>query len=537
MDPNSQPSSENPETNNVPVPETIIVPTTEETQTPAPEVPAEVSAAEEPAPAAVEAPQTVEPTQPAVPQIVTTAVSDPTQTIVTGAGPEGPVSTTVSTIAPNGGGKKKKRGLFIVAAIVLILLLGGGYVFAIYLPNTPSGAYKRALSNTSAGYDKLVAFENTQSQKKYTGSAVSGKFNLSASGVSGDGTFTAQSDGANATGQVSLDLLGQTYGLNFRSIEAKGQSVPDIYLQVNGVKSLLDNYGLTQFDSLDGQWISIDHTVLQSLESKDSAASSAASTVMTPTQAQIEDALTRIGTVNKQYLFSTSTKYAVLVKEQYLGKSTLNGRSVYGYKMGYNKTNLEAYFTALGTSLDASSLNSWLEKTDGGKSFSSELSTANIDKSLSSADTNYTFDMYVDASTKLIQQFHFADTTNPAANYLNLGLDYTGGNTFPFIIESKSTSGSDTLDAKITASLNTDTSKVGFQVNVNGTEGGSPITFSATLNAAPTNTPLTVTAPAGAEPITTLLQSTGLSSLLGAGGSSSSALDSSSSIDPVTFTQ
>jgi uncharacterized protein involved in exopolysaccharide biosynthesis len=50
--------------------------------------------------------------------------------------------------------KKSKKRLWIVAgALLLALLLGGGYVFAVYLPNTPDNVYSSSLKNS--GVDSI----------------------------------------------------------------------------------------------------------------------------------------------------------------------------------------------------------------------------------------------------------------------------------------------------------------------------------------------------------------------------------------------
>ena len=412
--------------------------------------------------------------------------------------------------APQGGKGRKKLWLS-VGSTVGVLLLAGGLVFGYYLPNTPGGVYKAGLSHTAKGYDKLLDYMSAQQGKHYKGYSASGSLKIITPEASGDGNFTAQSDGANSTGQLNVDLASQKFAANFRTVEAKGQDEPDLYFQVSGLKPFLDSYGLNSLDSLDGQWISVDHTLIESAVAQGAAATTAATT---PSYAQIQDALKKIGAVNKQYLFATDKGHAVLVNEQYLGKSTQDGRPVNGYKMGYNKANLKSYVGAVGRALNDSSLNAWVKQTTG-KSTSEALDLADLQKSIDSAKSNYTFTLYVDTKTKLIHKLHFPDASNPVNSWFETGLGYTGGSKYPFFLTIYQKEGSTVTNVKLQFTLDTSTNEIVADIGGQETGDGSvKVNLHGTFK--PSNSTVQVTAPAGAKPIVQVLQSLGLGDLLGA---------------------
>jgi hypothetical protein len=416
---------------------------------------------------------------------------------------------------------KQKRSLMLVGLIVLILILVGGYVFAFYLPNTPDNIYKTSLGRTATGYDKLVDYLSTQENQHYKGSTTTGDFKFTSSEISGDGSLSAQTDGHNTTGKLNMDIAGQKLGLDFRGIQPSGQTTPDVYLRLNGIKSLLDTYGLEAFDSTDGQWVVVDHTLIES--ALQSAGQSSGTKVASPKFSQVQDALDKVGQVNRKYLFTTDTSTAVLVKKKNLGESKRDGREVQGYLLGYSKTNLKAYVRALGTALDQSSLNDWYKQTSDGKSISSQMAIDDMVKSIDRADGNYTFTMYVDTGTKLIETVHFPDSSSGTpASYLELGLHYTGGSSYPFVLKLSGDEGDSSFTGTLTMTLNTDTKVVAFKVNLTFGDHADSGVFTANLTFRPSNQQLHLTTPAGAQSITDLVQSLGLGDLFSNPGASSS---------------
>lgn len=447
-------------------------------------------------------------------------VTAPTEPAV----PTGPVVNGVPA-APSADKPKRKRWLLPVIVVVVVLLLAAGYVFGFYLPNTPGNVYKKSLSNTAAGYDRLVDYAQSQSQKQYKGFKGSGNFKINGSGVAGDGTITGQSDGKNATYEVKADIMGQKFTVNGRAITASGQTSPDMYFQVTGIKNMLDSYGLESLDSLDGQWLLVDHTLL------DSAASSATgendTKLSMPTSKQVQDALTKVGTVNRDYLFSTDKDTAVLTNNKFLGKSTKDGRQVYGYEVGYDKAHLKAYVTALGKALDSSELNTWAKQANDGKNISEAIDLKSLQSEIDGLKGTETFHMYTDAKTKLISRLEFTDKSDNSTFFITQG--YTGGSIYPF---SLGVSGSPESNGSFGFKVDTKSDTVSIDFGATpGTKasGDNKVTVTAHLDVTPSNETVKVEAPANAEPITDLLNQLGLGGALGgqAANDGSAGLDDS----------
>lgn len=426
--------------------------------------------------------------------------------------------------------RSRKPLLFLVVLVGLLVLLGGGYLFAFYLPNTPPNLYKTSLSRTADAYDQLVKLTSLTQAKKYTSTAIDGSFSFTAaSSASGDGSLSFKSDHNNAIGSVNFDVMGEKFTANIRSIKPSKQTNPDVYFQVSGIKSLLDNIGLTQEASLDGQWIAVDHTLLDSVSANLRSSQKAPTAAITPTE--IQDAMNKVGAVNRQYLFTTDSKQAVLVRQKDLGTSQLDGRQVYGYQLGYNKTNLQAYVGALGKALDSSSLNTWA-KQENGKSISSTLNVAKLQSSLSSAQP-YSFTMYVDTHTKLVHSLRFTDPKS--TDYFTIGQNYTGGTSYPFsfsYVSNHDPSNSATL--KLTATADSSTSRVTVGLNANGKQSDQPFSVTANATITPGNDTVQVTAPANSKPVMELLQSLGLQDLLSSPATSAGASSSASNLFTLT---
>lgn len=391
----------------------------------------------------------------------------------------------------------------------LIVILAAAYYFALYLPNTPSHVYSSSIANSGLALDKLVQYSQKQEHASYSTTAFTGTVNEKSPSDSFDATLNGSFDkNANANVQFNADVMGEKINANILSIKAAGNTAPDVYVQVTGVKSILDGLGLNSLDKVDGQWISIDHTLVETYLNN-LATKGSSNTGTAPTYAEVEDAISKVQTVNKQYLFSTSTSTAVFTNPKYDGRQTSGGRTLDHYTVGYDKAHLNAYLTAVGQALNSSQLNSWYKNLSS-KNLSDGINVASLQSKLNSAPSNYTFDMWADTKTKLIAKIGFTDPSNKSSVF-SIQQNYTGGDTYPFVLgfTGKDSSGEPEA-ASIGVSVNTDTNKMTFNMtdNVTGTDGITNVT--ANVSATPSNTPVRVTAPKNAESIDTLLLQLGL---------------------------
>jgi hypothetical protein len=417
-----------------------------------------------------------------------------------------------------------RRKLVALIAIVVIILLAAGYAFAFYLPNTPSHVYSSGLTNTGQALDKLITYTQTQDKASYKSAALNSTLKYKSASGSFDATLSGAFDkNSNGNLQFKADVEGENITANLRSVKAAGNTSPDIYLQVTGIKNYLDSAGLNDFDSLDGQWISIDHTLLDTYsaslkqELNSTSDSSVADASGVPTADQLNDALNKVQTVNKQYIFTTDKSKAVLTNQKFIAKETENGRAQNHYKVGYDKSHLQAYVSALGSALDSSKLNDWSKKANDGKSLSVSMNLKDLENTIKNGKGDYTFDLWVDAKTKLVSSLRFTDPADKSSVFV-IGQNYTGGTQYPFsfTFSDKATDGTPEKGAlNLTVDSKTNKYTGSFTLDTHDTSGS--ISVEANFTVTPSNDAVKVTAPSGTESITDLLNQLGLGGLLDSG--------------------
>lgn len=381
-----------------------------------------------------------------------------------------PGNTVIYSSAPNGGTSNgmpqrkpgKGRLLAIAGAAAVVVLGTAGYVFGFYLPNKPENVFNTALTNTGKGYDELVAYlEDKEVQEKFNQTDTSGTFKLESASFSTDGSFKASGDDKNGTfsGDIGLGPTRLTVEGVAKDVEASES--PDVYLKLGGIKGLGANFGMPQLDTLDSQWIMFDHSLLDSYLNM---AQTAAGTEVTddmaaPTQEQVADAARAVGESSKRYVFTDDTAASVFKMKEYVGAETVDGKETNHYKVNISKANLKAYIKDLGGKLDASKLNDW-SKSSYDQSLSELMDIEGMQQSVDDIKDTDTFDMWVNKDTKLIHKVRFSDTKNPAQNYLEVGLNYAGGDEMPFFLNLRVNEDGTDMTGTLKFSINTKTDVV-----------------------------------------------------------------------------
>lgn len=426
--------------------------------------------------------------------------------------------------------------LFVGVGVAAVLLIGGGYVFGFYLPNLPQNVFSASMSNTAAAIDHLLDYSKQQNAVNYKSMAYDGTLTVKSPSASFDATLSGNADQkGNSSSTLSGDVMGQKMTVNLRTIHVHDDASPDMYFQVNGVKQVLAMSGLSDgldsIGALDGQWLSIDHTLIDTyaaqLKSSDNTQSAQDALVM-PTYAQVDDAARKVQAVNKRYLFTTDSTHAILTQQKFIGQEVADGHTLNHYTVGYNKMHFESYVEALKGALDGSSLNEWSKKANGGKSLSTTLDLDSMKSDIAKSKGTYTFDLWADTKTKLVSKVAFKNPDD-ASSVFALSQGYTGGSNYPFSMtfNGKDDTGND-QNAVINFGLDTASHKITANMAMTSKASDGTTQLNLSLHAQPSNDTVTISAPAGATSINNLLNELGL------GGGS---LPLNTSATPLVFQQ
>lgn len=406
-----------------------------------------------------------------------------------------------------GGGKKLWLGGLLVLIIVLLIC---GYAFGVYLPNKPSAMYQSGLENSAKAADRLIDYAQQEDTAGYESAKFSGQVNYSGA-FAADINFTGQADKkSNSDVKLNGDIMGEKVGVNIKTIQAKNTLSPDLYFQVNNVKKLLDQNGMNALDSLDGQWLKVDHTLIDYFSPQALGAQGGFQKADLPTTSELNDAMSKIESVNKDYLFTTDSTKAVLTNPDFIGKDTVDGHTQYHYKVSYDKAHLQAYIDAEQKALDSSSLNTWSKKVNQGKNLSDAMDFKSLKKSVASAPSDYKFDLWVNKDTRLVSKVQFVDPKHDY-NQFTLSQNYVGGDNYPlsFDYTGKDDNGKPN-NGQLDLNINSSTHKINLKVNIDAYDNGAPVKTKLTLDVTPNKNLIKVVAPSGAESINDLLGELGL---------------------------
>ena len=324
-----------------------------------------------------------------------------------------------------------------------------------------------------------------------------------------------------------------------RAIKSSNDALPDLYVKASGLKGLgtvLNEPALDpELAKLDNNWIAIDHTLLENLDTQ-----TADGSVTSPTRSQILDEARAFGRVNQQYLFSTSKDKAVTKVVKQYGKETVDGYKTYHYKVALQKDNVRKYIYAQRDALKASSLNDWLKKNKLDKiAYDSFNNTADSASNIKAGDT---YDVWMDVSHRIVYKIRFADkaqsgvyagpnsSASAAANYTDVGLGYKGGSTYPFFIAGKytdsvptasstpcencgATAAPSTLTFLFTTSVDTKSGATNMKLNIKST-GSDAGTLDAGFVLKPSSAPVKISKPGKTIPLSQVLSELGLGDLL-----------------------
>ncbi|HEY5667742.1 MAG TPA: hypothetical protein VIR03_01115 [Candidatus Saccharimonadales bacterium] len=458
--------------------------------------------------------------------------------------PSRPTSGTNIYVGAGSGGRAKqmpsRKRLFMIAGAATVLVLAtGGYVIGFYMPNRPSAIFKAALNNTAEGYDQLVAYaDKVQSSNAFNNTQIDGTYSIDSGDATVDGTLAAHIDNGNSTFSTDIGMSGIRVKLEGMTKKVNSSDIPDAYLKLSGIRGLGANVNMPRLDTLDGQWVSVDHTLFSNLAKSPAGSSSGASpTVTVPSEKDVIAAARAAGTVARKYYFSTTPGTAVFKMTSFVGKETAEGKAANHYKVIVNKDHVKAFANELGAELDKTKLNDWA-KANYGKSLSALVDVDGMKKSADGIKPGETFDLWVNTKTKLVHKIRVSDTStaNKDTHY-ELGLNYDGGAEKPFFVNTYTKEGVTTATVNFGISVNTDTNAVKLTLNAQSDTGGHKATMTLNAIAKPTTSRVQVTVPAGTITLLDAFNRAGLTSYYGAVPSGlGGALQNTSQADANPFT-
>ena len=410
-------------------------------------------------------------------QVVRPASQTQAQSPSSSVPPARPVNSLNHTTPSN---KKKRLFIGIIALSVLILGTTAGAYFGIYVPNKPENVWKKALDNSSKGYDKLVDYGEEQKNNK--GGTIKGNFKLDADQLVVDGSLDTKYYEKNSVTKLDAGAAGTRFNLDLLTNVPANTKNPDIYVKLSGLKGLdallgAEGAGAGQaFASFDNQWFVIDHTLIDQIEKAAAKSGESQPTLPTLTQEDFASIARSAGNVNREYLFTDNQDKAVFKRVQNVGKEKLDDRNAYHYKVGYNKDNLKSYLNALKDEMKKTKLKDYIDD----KQFDDAI------KSVDELDGNAEADAWVDLKTKLVRKVRFTDK-DQKDSYVDVGLRYNGGDEYPFFVDVISKDDKSEGKFTIGATLNTKDNNAKFNVNVDGKENGQPIKFNFDATLTPGN--------------------------------------------------
>ncbi len=420
------------------------------------------------------------------------------------ASPQSPAAG--SAASANKSPLKKLLSIPVIAGIAALLLAGGaGAYFGVVVPNKPENIWKKSLSNTSKGLDKLIAY--SKQKKDIKGTKLSGNFRGEASGVVADGSFEGKSYEQNSEFKADIGAAGARVNLEILSNVPDGSKNPDIYFKAKGLASIGKVLGSASpeisdsLTSFDNQWYVLDHTALDQIEAmytkteseKDKKPELTADDVYA-----IEDAVNR---ATKDYLLSTAPDKAVMKVHKSVGKEVIDGRKVFHYEVTFDKGHMKAYVTALKDELKKTKLGELYKEP----SFEEAIGFSEMIKSIDELKDDQGIDVWTDTATKLIRKVRFTDKENNK-NYLDISMNYNGGSTYPLVFDLHTDEDGEKGVATFKTELDTDKNTVKFDLNVDyTTKYDGPIKVSGTIKAEESNEKVEFKKPEDAKSVYDLL--------------------------------
>ena len=406
--------------------------------------------------------------------------------------------------------KKPKITALILVAVTVMLLGAGAAAYTKFVVNSPDNIWESAMQNTQVGYSQLSELATAEPAK---GGKLEGSFDLT-SPVGAGGTMKGGWYENNSEFIGELDVLGVKVKAEVRTISSVGASNPDIYMRVDGLVDALPLIQSLQpglepiFRTINGNWYTIDSTTLTSVLP---ATGSDTTAMMTPEQ--ISDVSTKLGTVLQERLFTVDSSKAVVVVKNPVGREEFDGHDSYKYDVTVQKSQYDEFVKALKDIIKDTPLQGALEQSTSG-SGSDLMDIDKLAPEIDASSSTYNVEVWVDMDLRYFRNVRITavETDGKSQGYIDFGLDYHGGDSFPFSIGiiSTATEGSpDTIKAILNATINKADKSIDFGFDISGSVDNQKIAATGKLLYRPSNDQIQVEKPENAKSITEFLAQLG----------------------------
>lgn len=428
--------------------------------------------------------------------------------------------------------KFSKSKWFLPAMLAGFLVLGGGAAaYLTVFKKSPESAWKSALANTATGIEKYIENSYNAEQK---GFKIEGDFKVS-SPVAIDGSMEGQWLESNGVVKADVGASGARINTELRTIGEPG-STPDLYMKVDGLEGIDDliagfggpeQSGYSELlTTINDQWFFIDHTLIDQY-----TASAESSSGLELTEEEAKDITNKVMAVLKDRMFSTETDKAIFSIAETLGKEDFEGTSSFKMRVQVDKENFKQFVTALKDSIKDTKAEEILKTGNPDATLEEVLDFESLLQDIEDADfSKGSADVWVEANGGFIRNVRFYPLEGKEdSNYLDIGMNYTGGDVFPFQL--KAVMDDDGLKGTITLGLDVNQANgdAGMSFGVDMDSGGMPIKAEGKLSVKGSSDEVKVEKPENAKNIFELIA--GFQQSLGLGATGLEGYDDSLQLD------
>ncbi|NBU33182.1 hypothetical protein EB118_08670 [bacterium] len=397
---------------------------------------------------------------------------------------------------------KKNKTPWLIPAIIggFFLVIGGGaYGYMGIYMHMPQNIWKSAVRNTG---NALTAYIDTP-QASQGGGNINGTLSVTAPAPI-DASLTGAYDEKNATYSLDAGALGVRINADIRSITADKATSPDIYIKVDGLKSLSSLLGAISknnnlLNEVGSNWYFIDRTLTAQVYKQTGGEPLSAQSLNKDTQ----EIAKKVNVVFRDYIFTTNQDKSVVVVKESLGKEDFKGRQAQKYAAQVRKQQLKDMVGALNNALKDTKAKE-LVVYNTSTALEQQLEYDQLAKKIDSfSDDKLVAEVWVDTGLRYIRNVRVALPTNndSSTDTLDFTLDYTGGDAIPLSITLTLKDKTNDVRATLGVTLHRNNANLEVGFDVDGTTSNQKIKGSLKIAIEPTNNAIKVTKPEGAKNI------------------------------------